>query len=46
MSSAFDEIHKGLHAAIEHAKGNDSKVTLHKPHFVDAKYCAREILLT
>jgi len=37
MSSAFEEIQEGLQAAIEHAKGNNSKVILHKPHAVDVK---------
>jgi len=37
MSSAFEEIQEGLQAAIEHAKGNDSKVILHKPHSVNVK---------
>jgi len=37
MSSAFDEIQEGLQAAIEHAKGNNSKVILHKPNPVDVK---------
>ena len=37
MSTAFLEIRDGLQAAIEHAKGNNSKVILHKPHYVDVK---------
>lgn len=37
MSSAFEEIQEGLQAAIEHAKGNTSKVILHKPHSVNVK---------
>ncbi len=37
MSSAFEEIQEGLQAAIEHAKGNNSKVILLKPHTVNVK---------
>jgi putative transcriptional regulator len=37
MSSAFEEIQEGLQAAIEHAKGNNSKVILHKPRAIDVK---------
>jgi putative transcriptional regulator len=37
MSSAFEEIQEGLQAAIAHAKGNNSKVILHKPHTVNVK---------
>lgn len=37
MSSAFKEIQEGLQAAIEHAKGNNGKVILHKPHSVNVK---------
>jgi hypothetical protein len=37
MSTAFQEIQEGLQTAIEHAKGNNSKVILHKPQSVDVK---------
>jgi putative transcriptional regulator len=37
MNSAFEEIQEGLQAAIEHAKGSNSKVILHKPRSVDVK---------
>ena len=37
MSTAFQEIQDGLQAAIDHAKGNNSNVILHKPHSVNVK---------
>jgi len=37
MSTAFEEIQEGLQAAIEHAKGANSKVIIHRPHTVDVK---------
>ena len=46
MSSAFEEIQEGLHAAIEHAKGNNSKVILHKPRSVDVKKLRTKMNMT
>lgn len=46
MSSAFEEIQEGLQAAIEHAKGNNSKVILHKPHTVNVKKIRTKMEMT
>ena len=46
MSSAFDEIQQGLQAAIEHAKGNNSKVILHKPRTIDVQRLRTRLELT
>ncbi|MFT5521741.1 MAG: putative transcriptional regulator [Enterobacterales bacterium] len=46
MSTAFQEIQEGLQAAIEHAKGNNSKVILHKPHAVDVKSLRTKLNMT
>jgi putative transcriptional regulator len=46
MSSAFEEIQEGLQAAIEHAKGNNSKVILHKPHSIDVKILRTKMNMT
>lgn len=37
MSNAFTEIMAGLNDAINHAKGNPSKVIEHKPKSLDVK---------
>ena len=46
MNAAFQELHEGLQAAIEHAKGNNSKVKLHKPHSVDVKKLRSSLNMT
>ena len=46
MSSAFEEIQEGLHEAIEHAKGNNSKVILHKPRSVNVKKLRTKMNMT
>ena len=46
MSTAFQEIQDGLQAAIEHAKGNNSNVILHKPHSVDVKSLRAKLEMT
>jgi len=37
MSKAFEEISAGLDDAIEHARGNNNKVVVHKPEAIDVK---------
>jgi putative transcriptional regulator len=46
MSTAFEEIQEGLQAAIEHAKGNNSKVILHKVHSIDVKILRTKMNMT
>tara|TARA_R110002072_G_C7745756_1_gene516999 strand:- start:53 stop:340 length:288 start_codon:yes stop_codon:yes gene_type:complete len=46
MSSAFEEIQEGLQAAIEHAKGNNREVILHKPHSVNVKMLRAKMDMT
>jgi len=46
MSAAFQEIQDGLQAAIDHAKGNSSKVKIHKPHTVDVKKLRMSLNMT
>jgi len=46
MSTAFQEIQDGLQAAIEHAKGDNRKTILHKPHFVDVKNLRAKLDMT
>jgi len=46
MSKAFEEIRDGLQAAIEHAKGNNNNVVLHKPHSVDVKTLRAKMEMT
>ncbi len=46
MSTAFQEIQDGLQAAIEHAKGNNSKIKLHKPNTVDVKKLRAKLNMT
>ena len=37
MSKAFEEISAGLDDAIKHAKGQSTKVVVHKPEAIDVK---------
>lgn len=37
MNKAFEEISAGLDDAIKHAKGEKSKVIVHKPETIDVK---------
>jgi len=37
MGKAFEEINTGLDDAIKHAKGQSSKVVVHKPETIDVK---------
>jgi len=37
MSKAFEEISAGLGDAIEHARGSNNKVVVHKPETIDVK---------
>ncbi len=37
MGNAFKKIAAGLEDAIEHAKGNDSNVVIHKPEPIDVR---------
>ncbi|MGB5487581.1 MAG: hypothetical protein WBN06_09345 [Lysobacterales bacterium] len=37
MSKPFEEISAGLDDAIKHAKGQNSKVVVHKPEAIDVK---------
>ena len=46
MSKAFEEIQEGLQAAIEHAKGNNEKVTIHKPRSIDVKSLRARLAMT
>ena len=46
MNRAFEQIREGLESAIEHAKGNNSKVILHKPHVVDVKNLRHKMDMT
>ncbi len=46
MNTAFEEIREGLEAAIEHAKGNKSKIVLHKSHTVDVKNLRNKMHMT
>jgi len=46
MNTAFEEIREGLETAIEHAKGNNSKVVLHKPRMVNVKNLRHKMHMT
>lgn len=46
MNTAFEEIREGLEAAIKHAKGDNSKIVLHKPHTVDVKSLRNKMHMT
>jgi len=37
MSKAFEEISAGLDDAIKHARGQSSKIVLHKPEAIDVR---------
>ncbi len=46
MNTAFEEIQEGLQAAIEHAKGNNTNVVLHKPNSIDVKALRAKLDMT
>ncbi|MCP4493675.1 MAG: helix-turn-helix domain-containing protein [Gammaproteobacteria bacterium] len=46
MNTAFEEIQEGLQAAIEHAKGNNTDVVLHKPHSIDVRDLRAKLNMT
>ena len=42
MGKAFEEINAGLGDAIKHARGQKSKVVVHKPEAIDVKAIRRK----
>ena len=46
MSTAFEEIRKGMEEAIEFAKGQTEGAVIHKPHPVDVRKLRRRLGMT
>ena len=46
MSTAFDNIKQGLQEAIEHARGNEAGVRVHRPRTVDVKALRAKVGMT
>ncbi len=46
MSTAFDSIKQGLQEAMEHARGKETGVKLHRPRSVDVKAMRAKLGMT
>ena len=46
MSKAFDSIKQGLQEAIEHARGKEIGVRVHRPRSVDVKAVRAKVGMT
>ena len=46
MSTAFEDIRKGMEEALEFAKGNAKGAVVHKPHPVDVRKLRRKLGMT
>lgn len=46
MSTAFDNIKQGLQEAIDHARGNEAGVRVHRPRPVDVKALRAKVGMT
>ena len=46
MNNAFDSIKQGLQEAIEHARGKETDVRIHRPRSVDVKAVRAKVGMT